>query len=181
MENIAHNYLTKLRIISKIPENGQLDLTNNDLNIYTPSLVGWIHRKMSGDGKMNTVGFLRSLYQELTTFTNEIMSAAISEPIAAIKRNRYSLLANIAKKIKESQVGFVRLKQTYSTYPKIISMLESIEQDIIETQLRRISAFLPDSRKLDRPSAEPMPIPSAPSNSPEISRTPPPPANTPAE
>ena len=55
MDAIAHKYLTKLRIISKIPENGQLDLTNNDLNIYFPSIVNWIYRKIKGDGKMNTV------------------------------------------------------------------------------------------------------------------------------
>ena len=145
METIAHKYLTKLRIISKIPENGQLDLTNNDLNIYSPGLVSWIHRKMSGDGKINTVGFLRSFYQEIILFTNEIMTSIAMEPNRATKRRRYVLLATLAKKIKESQSGFVNLKRTYQNYPKIISMLESIEQDLIETQLRCISAFLQES------------------------------------
>jgi hypothetical protein len=143
MEPIAHNYLTKLRIISKIPENGQLDLTNNDLNIYSPGLVSWIHRKISGDGKINTVGFLRSFYREIILFTDEIMASISMEPNRATKRSRYVLLATLAKKIKESQSGFINLKRTYQNYPKIISMLESIEQDLIETQLQCISAFLP--------------------------------------
>jgi hypothetical protein len=143
MEIIAHKYLTKLRIIAKIPENGQLDLTNNDLNIYSPGWANWIHRKISGDGKLNTVGFLKTFYQEIIAFTCEIMTSISLEPNRSIKRSRYALLTNIAEKIKESQSGFVRLKRTYQNYPNIISMLESIEQDLIETQLRCIFAFLP--------------------------------------
>ena len=177
MENIAHRYLTKLRIISKIPENGQLDLTNNDLNIYKPSLVNWISRKMGGDGKANTVSFLRSFYQELILFTDELMASSNADRTALAKRNRYALLATIAKKIKESQIGFANLKKTYAAYPKIISMLESVEQDLIDTQLRNIASFLLD-RATQKDASDPISIEY---DSPEVPFAPPPPANTPNE
>ena len=152
METIAHSYLTKLRIISKIPENGQLDLTNNDINIYVPGFVSWVNRKLNGDGKINTVVFLRSFYHELISFTNEIMESIDMKLNRSTRHSRYALLETLVKKIKESQSGFMRLKHTYQSYPKIISMLESIEQDLIENQLTIISAFLASTihKKLTR-------------------------------
>ena len=72
MESILHNYLTKLRIISKIPENGRLDTTQNDLNIYYNSLTNWVWRKFSGDSKDCTTKYLVILYREI--FNNSIFN-----------------------------------------------------------------------------------------------------------
>ena len=35
MESLTQRYLTRLRLISKIPEGGKISTVNNDLNIYT--------------------------------------------------------------------------------------------------------------------------------------------------
>lgn len=147
MEIIAHQYLTKLRIIAKIPENGQLDLTNNDLNIYSPGLVNWVYRKMHGDGKLNTIGFLKTFYQEVVVFTSELMKSIEAERAATNRNRKYVLLASLAEKIKESTVGVDNLIKTYRYYHKIISTLESIQQDIVENQLKSIIMFLPNQYK----------------------------------
>jgi hypothetical protein len=147
MELIAHQYLTKLRIIAKIPENGQLDLTNNDLNIYYSTLINWVCRKLHGDGKLNTVSYLRTFYREINGFTTELMKSIEVEQNTVIKSRKTILIASLAEKIKESTIGVENLVKTYQHYPKIISTLESIQQDIIENQLKNIIMFIPDNYK----------------------------------
>jgi hypothetical protein len=147
MEVIAHQYLTKLRIVSKIPENGQLDLTNNDLNIYSPTLVNWIYRKLQGDGKSNTVAYLKTFYREINGFTTELMKSIEVEQNEVTRNRKTILLASIAEKIKESTMGIDNLMKTYRQWHKIISTLESIQQDIIENQLKMIIMFIPNEFK----------------------------------
>jgi len=149
METIAHQYLTKLRIIAKIPENGQLDLTNNDLNIYTPGFVNWINRKLQGDGKLNTVTYLRTFYREINNFTTELMKSIEVEQNSVSKSRKTILLASLAEKVKVSTVGVENLMKTYRSWHKIISTLESVQQDIIENQLKNIILFLPKEYKTD--------------------------------
>lgn len=143
METIAQQYLTKLRIIAKIPENGQLDLTNNDLNIYSPGFASWVHRKIHGDGKLNTVGFLQKFYQEVTGFTTDLIQSAESDQNRDSKNRKHSLLASLASNILESITGIENLGKTYRSYPKITSNLETIQKDIIEPQLATIRNSLP--------------------------------------
>ena len=147
MEIIAHQYLTKLRIIAKIPENGQLDLTNNDLNIYSPTIINWVYRKLQGDGKLNTVAYLRTFYREINGFTTELMKSIEVEQNAIVKSHKTILLTSLAEKIKESTIGVENLVKTYRHYHKIISTLESIQQDIIENQLKNIIMFIPENFK----------------------------------
>jgi hypothetical protein len=147
MEIVAQQYLTKLRIIAKIPENGQLDLTNNDLNIYNSTIVNWIYRKMQGDGKINTVSYLITFYREINTFTTELMKSIVVEQNENVKSHKTFLLTSLAEKIKESTIGVGNLVKTYRHYHKIISTLESIQQDIIENQLKNIIMFIPENFK----------------------------------
>ena len=147
MEIMSHQYLTKLRIIAKIPENGQLDLTNNDLNIYNPTMMNWFYRKIQGDGKLNTVAYLSIFYREINGFTTELMKSISVEQNKNVKVNKLILLNRMAEKIKESTIGIENLMKTYSHYHKIISTLESIQQDIIENQLNSIITFIPENFK----------------------------------
>jgi hypothetical protein len=147
METIAQQYLTKLRIITKIPENGRLNLTNNDLNIYVSGFWSWVYRKSQGDGKLNTVNYLSSFYREINTFTTELMNSINVEKNEIVKTQKIIWLSSIAEKIKESTVGINNLIKTYRLYHKIISTLESIRQDIIDTQLKNILLFIPDKYK----------------------------------
>lgn len=149
MEIIAHQYLTKLRIIAKIPSNGQLDLTNNDLNIYNPTILNWIYRKINGDGKLNTISYLRIFYREINSFTTDLMKSIEVEKDEINKSRKYILLISLAEKIKNSTIGIDNLSRTYKEYHKVISSLESIQQDIIENQLKNIVLFVPDKYKTE--------------------------------
>lgn len=142
MESIANRYMTKLRLIAKIPENGLLDLTNNDLNIYQPGLYSWFRRKLYGDGKANTELFLKNLYTEINSFTEELMKSIRDETSLEQKSRKTNLLRNLVKNIKQSIEGLKNLMKTYVKFPRTVSELESIEQDVVEPQLVIIAAFL---------------------------------------
>ena len=143
MENILHQYLTKLRIISKIPENGRLDTTKNDLNIYNNTIIDWCWRKLSGDSKECTAKYLVELYREINSFSEQIKYNIVTETESTQKNRKLTMLVSLTEKIKESLIGVRNLINTYKTYLKIVSVLECLEQDIILPQYYSLKKFIP--------------------------------------
>lgn len=144
MENMMHNYLVKLRVISKIPEHGKLDITHNDLNIYYGGMVGWIIRKIYGDSKENSTKYLIELYREINAFSDQIMYNISMEQNDILKRKKIAMLVSLAEKMKSSLIGIRNLIGTYKDYLKIISLLENLEQDILIPQYKILIKFIPD-------------------------------------
>jgi len=143
MDSILHNYLTKLRIISKIPERGRLDTTQNDLNIYTPTVANWMWRKINGDSKECTTKYLVGLYREINAFSDQLMYNINTETNNIVKNKRITMLVSLAEKIKESLSGIRNLICTYQEFIKIVSTLECLEQDIIIPQYQSMKRFIP--------------------------------------
>jgi hypothetical protein len=145
MENITHNYLTKLRIISKIPINGRLDITQNDLNIYHWSILNWTWRKIYGDSKENTAKYLTDLYREVNSFSDQMMHNITTEQMETHKNRKLTLLISLTEKVKQSITGIRNLIDTYKGYLKVVSQLECLEQDIITPQYNLLKSFIPES------------------------------------
>jgi hypothetical protein len=143
MESILHNYLTKLRIIAKVPENGKLDTTQNDLNIYHNTLTNWCWRKFSGDSKECTTKYLVTLFKEINAFSDQLMNNIITEQNLSQKAKKLNMLISLTEKIKESLLGIRNLIRTYQEYLKIVSILECLEQDIILQQYYILKKFIP--------------------------------------
>lgn len=144
METMNHSYLSKLRIISKIPEHGKLDTTHNDINIYYASTFNWVCRKIQGDSKHNAVKYLTILYREINTFSDQLMCNIANEQDVVKKHKKLTMLASLTEKIKESLNGIRNLTGTYKDYLKVVSLLECLEQDIIIPQYKILKDFLPD-------------------------------------
>ena len=149
METVVHTYLTKLRIISKIPVNGRLDITNNDLDIYKDSFINWILRKWSNDCKDNATKYLYDLYREINAFSNQIMDNINFEQLESRKVCLIIMLVSLAEKIKESLSGIRNLIGTYKDWLKTSSNLECLEQDIIMPQFRILKNFIPEKFHTD--------------------------------
>lgn len=144
METVIHTYLTKLRIISKIPENGRLDTTNNDLNIYYNSITSWCWRKFQGDNKEQATKYLMDLYKEINAFSDQLMYNINTERDNIKKCRKIVFLVSLTEKIKESLMGVRNLIGTYKEYLKTVSLLECLEQDIIVPQFRVLKHFIPE-------------------------------------
>lgn len=143
MDSILHQYLTKLRIISKIPENGKLDTTQNDLNIYYGTIMNWVWRKFNGDSKECTTKYLVSLYREINSFSDQLMYNITTEQTGIVKNKKITMLVSLTEKIKESLTGIRNLIGTYQNYLKVVSLLECLEQDIIIPQYHSLKKFIP--------------------------------------
>ena len=149
MDTILYNYLTKLRIISKIPENGRLDTTQNDLNIYYATVSNWIWRKFNGDSKDATTKYLTNLYREIISFSDQLMCNISTETNSFNKNKKMIMLVALVEKIKESISGIRNLIYTYKDYSKVVSVLECLEQDIIIPQYNVLRNFIPDKYFID--------------------------------
>lgn len=144
MEIVTHTYLTKLKIISKIPVNGRLDITQNDLNIYEWSIMNWLWRKTYSDSKYNATKYLIDLYREINSFSEQLMLNISSENIGTYRQRKLILLVSLTEKIKQSITGIRNLMGTYKGYLKVVSQLECLEQDIIIPQYNTLKAFIPE-------------------------------------
>lgn len=149
METVIHTYLTKLRIISKIPVNGRLNITNNDLDIYKDSFINWFLRKWGNDCKDNATKYLYDLYREINSFSNQIMDNINFEQTESRKVILIIMLVSLAEKIKESLIGIRNLIGTYKDWLKTCSNLECLEQDIIISQFRILKNFIPEKFHTD--------------------------------
>ena len=149
MESVKQKYLTELRIISKIPLNGKLSTTDNDLNIYKDTLSNWLWRKFKGDNKHNTTKYLIVLYSEINLFSEQLMENINSETDENRKKKKINMLVSLTEKIKESLYGIRNLIGTYRDFLKTASMLECLEQDIIIPQYRILKSFIPEEHHTD--------------------------------
>lgn len=149
MDSILHQYLTKLRIISKIPEHGKLDTTQNDLNIYYGTIMNWVWRKFNGDSKECTTKYLVSLFREINSFSDQLMYNITTEQNPICKNKKLTMLVSLTEKVKESLTGIRNLIGTYHDYLKVVSVLECLEQDIIIPQYQSLKKFIPNDYQTD--------------------------------
>lgn len=147
LENMAEKYITKLRVISKIPSNGRLSTLNVNnkigIDIYKGSISEWFMRVYNGDSRDQTLDFLNTFFQELDTFVNIVIYDSSNNC------KQLSLLVRIAEQIRKSLFGINNLKETYSKCPKSISIIEYIENDRAVPLYLKIIQFLPENERSD--------------------------------
>ena len=143
MNNILHDYLNKLRIISTIRPGQRLDTTSG-LNIYEPTIISWILRKWYHDNKDEGIRYLQDLYKGIDQ-TVEPLSRDISTILDAQRRNRIMhVIINMAENIHLSITGLENLSKTYTAYPQIIASIRGIVQDFaIETYFYLLNSIIP--------------------------------------
>ena len=62
MNNIIHDHLNKLRLISKLRQGQSLD-TNGQLSVYEFSYMNWLWRKWHNSNKEEVVRYLQEFYK----------------------------------------------------------------------------------------------------------------------
>ena len=142
MSNITQRYFTKLRIISKIPINGQLCTANNELNIYIPNIYNWLWRKWNSDGKQQTTKNLIEFYEEINKLIDQIITRINTVNTYNEKIKHVEILVSLVNKMIESLDGIRNLKETYKNFYKTTSELECIEFDIIIPKIKIVEKFL---------------------------------------
>jgi len=149
MNDVMHDLLNKLRIISKVRENQKLD-TSNGLNVYTDGWVNWMLRKWHRDNKDEGIRFLRDQYKALQQSIETVINELRHSPSETKKAMATYVLINAASELKASVRGLDNLCKTYTNYPTTVAALDGILKDyVIVTYSALIEAIPPDKLTKD--------------------------------
>lgn len=143
MNNMMHDQLNKLRLISKLRE-GQSLYTVNGLTVYEFSYWNWAWRKLYGDNKNEVTRYLQEFYKSTDQLVDQLVSDIKTSKEDIKKEKLINVAANLAEKIKSSIVGIEKLSKTYAQYPRTISVLEGIVQDFAVVTYKQLIKAIPD-------------------------------------
>ena len=142
MDDILHNFLNKLRIISTIKSGDKLD-TIDDLNIYVEGYMNWLKRKYYYDGKESSVRVLHDLYRGVSQYSEQLISEISNTKSNVIRSSKISTATNLAEKIALSIKGLENLTITYKEFPKTKASLEGLVCDYAMITYKSLLSNIP--------------------------------------
>ncbi len=145
MNDVMHDLLNKLRIISKVRENQKLD-TSNGLNVYTDGWVNWMLRKWHRDNKDEGIRFLRDQYKALQQSIETVINELRHSPNETKKAMAIYVLINAASELKASVKGLDNLCKTYTNYPTTVAALDGILKDYVIVTYSALIEAIPQDK-----------------------------------
>jgi hypothetical protein len=147
MNNIIHDYLNKLRLISKLKE-GQSLYVKDTVNIYEFNYINWLWRKFYNDNKNEVVRYLQELYKSIDQSIEMLINEINTHNKETFKKKSDMTIAIIlAEKIKSSINGIENLSKTYIHFPQTVAMLEGIIQDYAISSYKQLMEIIPEELK----------------------------------
>jgi hypothetical protein len=146
MNDVMHEHLNKLRIISKIHEGQKLD-TSNGLYIYTDGWVSWAIRKWYRDNKDEGVRYLRDLYKSFGQSVETVITEARTSSNETRRSQAIYVLINAATELRASISGLNALSKTYTGYPTTVAALEGILRDYVIVTYSLLVEAIPENRR----------------------------------
>lgn len=134
MEDRIRKHLAKMRKVNQIDENNKLDTTENDINIYIPTFMNWVKRKVRGDGGIRSTLFLHKMYRDLEKDCNDI--------VVANSHIHDNFLLSIANELKNNVEAINRFKQHYVDNANILADLDCLINDVILHLQKKIYDYL---------------------------------------
>jgi hypothetical protein len=146
MNNLYHEQLDKLRIISKLKEGDKLDVRYGmAIQDTSWTWLSWIGRMFSKNSKTESVRALRELYNSVAHIVEQLLETIQSNPNDQRCSQRIFTAVSFAEKLKESLVGLENLATTYSAHPSIVSNIEGIVQDYLMPTYTLIKTTIDDT------------------------------------
>ena len=145
MNDVMHDLLNKLRIISKIREGQKLD-TSNGLHIYTETWTNWLVRKWYRDNKDEGVRYLRDLYKSFGQSVETVINEAKTAKNETRKSQAIYVLINAATELRASINGLDSLSKTYTGFPTTVAALEGILRDYVIVTYSLLIEAIPENR-----------------------------------
>ena len=146
MNHTKREIIIKLETLSRIPKNGKLNLTANDIEIYQNTWGDWFRRWSLGDGRENTVSHLNHFYDHVMLTTDDMMDCINGSEIDQHQtigtrdecRKKANDLSTIALALANSIVGINNLRETYIKDEKTNAQLRFICEQYITLQYHKI-------------------------------------------
>ena len=163
MNDITDTILVNLKIISKIAPNNKLKISNNTTTIEKEGLAAWLLRWYSGDSRLKTVNFIKTIVSDSINITTDLMNSTYINHKgrkAAYEETEFtkalSTLFLIRTELENSKQGILNLQKTYEMDIQIISQLEVV-MNKIDGHLGIIDRKL---KEIQTEHTEPAPAPS---------------------
>ena len=145
MNDIIHEYLNKLRLISKIHENQKLS-TIGGLSIYSHSFSSWLIRKWMGDNKEDTVRIIRDIYKSFKKNLELLIQEYHETKLEERKYYIIYQMINTVKELRASINGLDNLSRTYDEYPETTAALEGIIRDYVIITITILLNIIPKEK-----------------------------------
>ncbi len=145
MNDVMHDLLNKLRVISKIKEGQKLD-TSNGLNVYTDGWINWALRKWNRDNKDEGIRFLRDLYKALQQSVETVINESKHSQSESKKSMATYVLINAASELKASVRGLDSLCKTYANYPTTVAALDGVLKDYVIVTYSSLMEAIPKDK-----------------------------------
>jgi hypothetical protein len=145
MNDVMHDLLNKLRVISKIKEGQKLD-TANGLNVYTEGWVNWLLRKWNRDNKDEGIRYLRELYKALQQSVETVINERSIQLANQKKSMATYVLINAASELKASVKGLDNMCKTYANFPTTVAALDGILKDYVIVTYSSLMEAIPEDK-----------------------------------
>jgi len=142
MNQVLHDQLNKLRLISKLKEKHSLETTGG-LSVYEPGYMSWFFRKWSHDGKDEVVRFLQEFYRSIDQSAEQLITDIKTAKDETKRVRSLHVAVSLAEKLKTSIRGIEMLSKTYSQFAKTTAVLEGIVQDFAIVTYKQILDVIP--------------------------------------
>jgi hypothetical protein len=152
MNDIMHDLLNKIRVVSKIKEGQKLDVSNG-LSVYNDGWISWMLRKWNRDNKDEGVKYLRDLYRKLQQSIETVIEASNHSNASSNHSNAASqkslttyVLINAAFELKASVRGLDNMCKTYANYPTTVAAFDGILKDYVIVTYSSLMEAIPEKK-----------------------------------
>lgn len=145
MNDVMHDLLNKLRVISKIREGQKLD-TSHGLNVYNEGWINWVLRKWNRDNKDEGIRYLRDLYKALQQSVETIINESKHSSSDSKKSMAIYVLINAASELKASVRGLDSMCKTYTGFPTTIASLDGVLKDYVIVTYSSLMEAIPKDK-----------------------------------
>lgn len=155
MNHTKRDLIIKLETLSRIPKNGKLNLSANDIEIYQNGWVEWFKRWKSGDGREKTIERLNHFFDHVLQTSNDMITCIQGDPGCDDIKDKAEDLNAIATELANAIVGINNLRDTYIDDQKINAQLRFICEQYIAVQYHKIIDALEHFEKKLIPKLKP--------------------------
>jgi hypothetical protein len=153
MNNIIHNYLNQLRVISLFNEGDKARIENGFLTVDNKNWFNWMKRQkwlfpwsVDVDSKEETVKHLQHFFISVSQSIDQI----IIEIDNTKDKNKYDKLliitVSLLDKLISSIKGLHNLANTYKNYPRQYAEIHGIIDDYINPSLQLLYKNIPKDK-----------------------------------
>lgn len=153
MNNVLHEQLNQLRVISLFREGNKARLEHGFLTIDDNSWISWVRRQQwmrpwvsDVNSKEETVKYLQDFYISINQSVEQLILEITHGKDQVKVEKAINTALSLSEKIKTSFDGLENLAKTYKHFPKQNAEIRGIIDDYAKPALQLLLGHIPNDR-----------------------------------